>query len=379
MKNNNIFGLCLSTNPISIGVKAAMTKTDETGSNGKLTRNAVNNSLSHNHSHAGLKTRHMTTFPTSNTTAKKEKSGTKARLSATLDSIKDEKLRELFCLDVPFFKLLKRYTTDNFLQLDPSRAIPFFAEIRNYQGAKEECGDVWIVRPIKGEEIIQTATSTIVYFLDRFTGSLSAPTILTKINNQLYRATKLITKADQLSGANYTVEKHLKEQLALDLINRWIFADEDRNPNNYLVKTDSKNLQLIIPIDFCNADLTSEVIKIKGVSSKFGWARKEKTQYLTPLKMNTFTEYDMAFYQHRFQHFEKIDAKLLKRICKAILRLCPQSVEIDKMTGTITRNILRRIHYVHAYFEKHIPDHIVKTNKYSGMGEAFLKISQGDL
>ena len=356
-----------------------MTKTEETGNSGKLSRNAGGSPSINNHGHSRLKTKRAVTFPSSKAAVKNGKSSTHAGKSVSLDSIKDKKLRELFCLDIPFFTLLERYTTDDFLQLDPSRTIPFFAEIRNYQGAKEENGAVWIVRPIKDEEILQTATSTIVYFLDRFTGSLSAPTILTKINNHIYRATKLITRADQLSGANYTVEKHLKEQLALDLINRWIFADEDRNPNNYLVKTDSKNLQLVIPIDFGNADLTSEAIKIKGISSKFGWARKEKTQYLTPLKMNAFTEYDMTFYQHRFQHFEKIDAKLLRRICKAILRLCPQPLNIEKTTKTITRNILRRIHYVHAYFEKHIPDHIVKTNKYSGMGEAFLKISQGDL
>ncbi len=355
-----------------------MAKTDDTDSKGRSTINSNKGDSSRQMGKSCLQKRRTVMVPATLSTGKNRSVNKGMELSVSLDSIKDNTLRELFCLDVPFFELLERYTADDFLKLDPSRAVPFFAEIRNYRGATEENGAVWIVRPIKEDEVLQTATSTIVYFLDRFTGSLSAPTILTKIDGQIYRATKLITKADQLSGANYTVEKQLKEQLALDLINRWIFADEDRNPNNYLIKTDSKNLQLVIPIDFGNADLTGETIKIKGVSSKFGWSRKEKTQYLTPLKMNMFTDYDMTFYQHRFQHFEKIDARLLKKICSTILKLCPQTVNKEEMTATITKNVLRRINYVHSYFEKHIPDHIIKTNKYSGMGDAFLKISQGD-
>lgn len=292
--------------------------------------------------------------------------------------VKDKELRKTLCLDLSFDTLLEGLTRHNIFTIDPSIKVPFFADIRGYTGAIEsETDECWIVKPVRRNEILNTAVGGIIYFIDRYCGTLSAPTILARIDEKLYRATKIITRAEQLSGANYTAETALKEQLLLDIINRWIYADEDRNPNNYMIRLDFENhcFPLVIPIDFGNADLTGKTEKIVGRPKKFGWIRREKTQYLTPLKMGSFVKYDMRFYEQRFKFFMKLDAELLGRICKGVFNLCPELNDTESLTETIVGNVLSRIDYVYAYFKNQIPGKLENINveKYAEMGHAFSK------
>ncbi|MBU3916135.1 hypothetical protein KKA14_11425, partial [bacterium] len=166
--------------------------------------------------------------------------------------VKDDDLLKLLCYDKSFDELLDIFVKDDFLKIKTEMKIPFFAEIRNYKGAFEvESPDSqWLVKPISGKDVIESEMAMIAFFLDLFTHSLSVPVIVTKIDNVFYKATKLILKAEQLSGANYTVYPELIEQLLLDTINRWIYFDEDRNPNNYLIRYNSINRNLVLAIDF---------------------------------------------------------------------------------------------------------------------------------
>ncbi|MBU2515441.1 hypothetical protein KJ966_29345 [bacterium] len=284
--------------------------------------------------------------------------------------VHDDDLIKLLCYDKTSDELFEDFVKDDFLKIDSGMKIPFFAEIRDYRGAIEKNSpeSQWLVKPIKGKDVIESAMAMISFFMDLFTHTLSVPVIVTKIDNVLYKATKLINKAEQLSGANYTVYPELIEQLVLDIVNRWITYDEDRNPNNYLIKYNSKNQNLVLAIDFGNCDLLYKDIKIKGLAKGFGWQKKEKTRYLTPLKTDNFVSYGMDFYNIRFDYFRKMDSKTLYSICKKALRFDPDK---DTYSKTITNNILRRINYVYKYFAAKLPETIEKKNDYNAMGKTF--------
>lgn len=292
------------------------------------------------------------------------------------DFLHDRGLIELLCRNYSFDDLFNLFIKDDFLALDPSLKIPFFAETRDYKGAREKENPdiIWIAKTVKEDDILNIEMATICFFLDFYTCTLSAPQIITKIGKKLFKATKLI-RAEQLSGANYTEIKQLKEQLLLDTINRWIYFDEDRNPNNYLLKYNSKNDQIIIAIDFGNADLLTEDLKIKGLSDKFGWERIEKTRYLTPLKSDNFYNYDMDFFNIRFSYFNKLSKKELENICKSILRF---NIDKGALSRKIAQNIKNRIEYVYGYFNTAIPRYCGEKRKireiYRNMGKAFNKI-----
>ncbi len=285
--------------------------------------------------------------------------------------VHDQEMIQLLCYDKTFEELLELFTKDDFLKVDDGMSIPFFAEIRDYHGAIEvdDPDSKWLVKPIKGNDQIETEMAMIVYFIDVFTQSLSVPAILTKIDGTLYRATKMIIKAEQLSGANYTVYPELQEQLLLDMINRWIYCDEDRNPNNYLIRYNSKNQNLILAIDFGNCDLLTEEMKIKGLAKEFGWQRKEKTRYLTPLKSEHFMKYSMDFYNMRFKYFQELKTEFLVDLGLKALRF---EDDKERYAQIISKNLLRRISYVHKYFSAKLPsvqEEIVTSD--SGMGKTF--------
>jgi len=282
--------------------------------------------------------------------------------------VHDAELIRLLCFDKTFDELLELYTRDDFLKVDEQMSIPFFAEIRDYKGAVE-VGDPagkWLVKPIRSNDQIMTEMAMIVYFMDFFTHTLSVPVALTRIGGTLFRATKLITKTEQLSGANYTVYPELKEQLLLDMINRWIACDEDRNPNNYLIRYNSKNQNLILAIDFGNSDLLHEEMKIKGLAKNFGWQRKEKTRYLTPLKAEHFMNYGMDFYEMRFRFFEQLTGEGLLDLAQRVLRF---QAEKNRYSQLISKNLMRRISYVHKYFKAQIPAVKAAGQDQSGLGK----------
>ncbi|MEW5817940.1 MAG: hypothetical protein AB1798_21420 [Spirochaetota bacterium] len=288
--------------------------------------------------------------------------------------VHDDDLLELLSIDTSFPVLVDLYLKDDFLEIDTNFKIPFFAVTRDYAGACEKKNPQvkWIVKPIKDSQQLQTEMAMICYFLDFFTKTVSAPIILSKIGNILYKASKIVPKAEQLSGANYTEIVQMREQLLLDLINRWIYYDEDRNPNNYMIKYNSRNDQIVIAIDFSNVDLLFEGIKIEGTTDKFGWQRMEKTRYLTPLKIENFMIYDMTFFNMRFNEFKKIESNFLHEICNVLLSHNPEREQISLLVAT---NIMRRIDYVYNYFDSKFPLHHVKQDgKYKDMGKAFTSI-----
>ncbi|NQU64894.1 MAG: hypothetical protein HQ517_11540 [SAR324 cluster bacterium] len=284
--------------------------------------------------------------------------------------VHDLELIQLLCLDKTIEESLELFTKDDFLQVDGSMNIPFFAEIRDYQGATEVDNPdrKWLVKTIRGNNQIETEMAMIVYFIDVFTQTLSVPAILTKIDGTLYRATKMIIKAEQLSGANYTVYPELKEQLLLDMVNRWIYCDEDRNPNNYLLRYNSKNQNLILAIDFGNSDILAEEIKVKGLAKEFGWQRTEKTRYLTPLKAEHFTKYGMDFFDMRFKFFQKLTKDYLLDLGLKVMRCQPEK---ERYSEIIAKNIMRRISYVHKYFVTKIPREQEEIAEHTGMGKTF--------
>jgi hypothetical protein len=159
----------------------------------------------------------------------------------------------------------------------------------------------------------------------------------------------------------------------LDIINRWIYFDEDRNPNNYMIVYNSRNDEIIVPIDFGNVDLLHTEMKIEGTHDGFGWERKEKTRYLTPLKVENFHEYDIAFYEIRFKQFRRVKRDMLRDLCLSVLRF---NEEPDLLSNRIADNIVRRIEYVQEYFRTHIalkrPEN--KNQKYRGFGKTFSKL-----
>jgi hypothetical protein len=286
----------------------------------------------------------------------------------------DDDLIRLLCVDRPFECLLECVARDDFLVITDRVKIPFFAETRDYIGAveKDDPGGVWIVKPVSGGDVLKTEMATVCFLLDFYTGTLSAPLVITRIGGSLYKATKLIPRAEQLSGANYTELKQLKEQLLLDVINRWIYFDEDRNPNNYLVKYNSRNDQIVVAIDFLNADLVSEEMKIVGTAKRFGWERKEKTRYLTPLQCQNCLEYDMAFFGMRMKKFKSLNFPFLKEVCLTIFK---KNSEGEKLSRVIADNLLKRIEYVDGYFRAHIraAGRDSSSKKYREMGKSFAR------
>jgi hypothetical protein len=287
----------------------------------------------------------------------------------------DDELIRLLCADRTYDTLREAFAVDDFLAIDRSMKVPFFAEVRDYVGAAEraDAKGHWIVKPITVEDALGPAMGAICFFLDFFTRTISAPTIVTRIDGALYKATRIITRAEQLTGANYTDIRQLKEQLVLDLVNRWIYGDEDRNPNNYMIRYNSRNDQIIIAIDFSNVDLLHPGTKITGNPKTFGWQRMEKTRYLTPLKVEHFQGYDMRFFDMRFDGFRKLGKKMLVDLCKTCLRFQPDGA---KLARTVAENILARVEYVHGYFSRMFPAvaKSEKNDKYSDMGQTFTRI-----
>jgi hypothetical protein len=287
----------------------------------------------------------------------------------------DEDLIHLLCVDVTYPDLLERLLKDDFLQIDPGMKIPFFAEVRDYVGAVEK-GDShhhWIVKEVSEEDALGVAMGSVCFFLDFFTRTISAPTLVTRIGGQLCKAAKIITKAEALTGTAYTDIPQLREQLALDLVNRWIYCDEDRNPNNYMIRQTSRGDQVVIAIDFSSVDLLFPGAKIRGRAESFGWERMEKTRRLTPLTVEHILGYDMEFFDMRLEAFAKVGRKMLLDLCKGCLRFQPDH---DDLAKTVTDNIIKRIEYVREYFAGQFPR--VPTakgkEKYKDMGETLTKI-----
>lgn len=271
--------------------------------------------------------------------------GERARLAAELA---DADLIRYFYLEKSPAEIADMLDSMRFELVESQDDVPFNAQVKSYFAAKDEAGDPWIVKPVASdEEMMYHRSCMLAYLLDHETGTLAAPTTAVLIGGKRYRVTKVVRHAMQISSYNY-MEAPFIEILRADLVNRWIYFDEDRNPNNYLVITNKANRPFVVAIDYDKADMLSEAMKITGMEEKFGWLRTEKTRFLTLLRPENFEGVSIADFDARLKAFAEIGPNDFLGLAKRAFKgWCPDP---DATATTVTRNFLRRREYVDRYF-----------------------------
>lgn len=228
--------------------------------------------------------------------------------------------------------------------------VPFNAEVKGYRGARDERGDPWIVKPGADDaEILYHRLCTVAYLLDHAMGTLAAPTTVATIGGVRYRATKVVRKSIQISSYDYMAPPFL-DVLRADLVNRWLFFDEDRNPNNYLVIHNSRNRPFCVAIDYDKADLAAEAMKITGDPAKFGWFRTEKTRFLTLLRPENFQSVSIEVFDARLKAMTGIGEGRLRALCRAVLADFGDAGAT--LADRVAANILMRRAYIDDYFRR---------------------------
>lgn len=255
--------------------------------------------------------------------------------------------------------------------------VPFNAQVKSYFGALDQDGDLWIVKPVASDqEMLYHRACELAYLLDHRTGTFAAPTTALLIKGKRFRATKVVQHAVQISSYNY-LEPPFINILRADLINRWIFFDEDRNPNNYLVITNKKRQPFVVAIDYDKADILSTSMKITGMPDKFGWMRSEKTRFLTLLKPENFDAVSIDAFEGRLMAFGSITLKELSSLAiTALGAYCPDP---EDFAASVAANLLSRRDYVDAYFRRMFKssDETRKSchdEDYSAFGQSFMDI-----
>ncbi len=298
-----------------------------------------------------------------------------AEMSNPEFGIKDKKIRQHLYLDLPIDALIEKMGTLQLTDICDSRDMPFFAQVRGYLSAKDPEGESWLVKKVTEEEAIEHKAQEIAYYIDFMLGTLAAPTILSVHNGVFYRATKTIKSAMQIGSYNY-LEKPFKKILANDLINRWLFFDEDRNPNNYLVVHDIDSRKYVIVIDYNKADMLIRGMKISGNDQKFGWQRKEKTRFLTLLKPDSFSNMSIDDFEERLSALMNIKPERIMEICKKAYSFFTGPGQ-EETVRLITANLLERRTYIDDYFRKWFKPRDIEQEKqedqrYAGLGQSFL-------
>ena len=291
------------------------------------------------------------------------------------DTIIDQEIRDYFYLDMGIDELIDKMQNLNLSHLGDDKLTPFFAKVRGYTGAIDEEGFSWLVKEISEKEAPSHNIQEAAFYIDFLLKTPAAPTVLFQQNGKIYRATKQVTSAMQIGSYNYLQEPYIK-MLANDLLNRWLFFDEDRNPNNYLVKHDSDREPFIIVIDYNKADLETQEMKITGTSEHFGWHREEQTRFLTLLKPENFENLSLNDFEQRLTLMTSLTKEQLYSCCKKIFSTGFIEDPVET-ADQISKNILERVKYLNEYFrtwfkeqdkvkEKEVDD------RYSGLGQSFL-------
>ena len=292
----------------------------------------------------------------------------------TADEIKDKDFVRYMYLDYSIDNLIEKMRNLTFNEFGNEKLIPFYAQIRSYTGAVDTDGEVWLVKEIEDDEVYMHKVQEVAYYLDFMMHTLAAPTVLVKYKGKYYRATKNIKNAMQIGSYNY-MEEPFKSIIANDLINRWLFCDEDRNPNNYLVHHDTDSSPLIVAIDYNKADLWTEGLKITGRDDDFGWERTGKNRFLTLLAPENFKNLSIDVFNERLNLLMDISENTLRDICvktfEGVLENVPGSSDL------ITKNILQRRMYINDYFRtwfkpKDTEKEKAENDRYAGMGQSFL-------
>lgn len=287
----------------------------------------------------------------------------------------DKELVRYFYLDKTPEEVLAYLDTMHLTLVESQDDVPFNAQVKSYLAAKDENGDPWIVKPVANdEEMLYHRACMLAYLLDHATGTLAAPTTALLINGKKFRVTKVVQKAVQISSYNY-LEAPFINILRADLINRWIFFDEDRNPNNYLVITNSLNKPFLVAIDYDKADMFSENMKITGMTDKFGWLRTEKTRFLTLLRPEHFDGLSIKSFDDRLCAFNKISREKLDGFVRTAFT--GYTADLEGVSGKVVKNIMSRREYVDAYFRsmfKSVEDtkNDCHDTDYSAFGASFM-------
>lgn len=291
------------------------------------------------------------------------------------DTIRDADVRRYLYLDLPLDQLIDKMRVLQLQEIGDENLTPFFAKVRGYTGARDADGDPWLVKEIPTEEGPAHKIQEIAYYLDFVLKTPAAPTVLLQQDGKTYRATKQILSAMQIGSYNYLEQPFIK-MLANDLLNRWLFFDEDRNPNNYLVKHDVDSQPYIVVIDYNKADLENSKMKIKGTDDHFGWFREEKTRFLTLLKPENFQVLGIEDFEQRLTLMTGFDEAQLFDLCNKVF-----SSELfsdpEAVARTISANLTGRIAYLDRYFRTWFHKRDVSKEKevddrYSGLGKSFL-------
>lgn len=297
-----------------------------------------------------------------------------SKFNPTADEIKDKEFIKYLYLDLSVDELIEKMNNLSFDEFGNDKLIPFYAQIRSYTGAVDKDGEVWLVKEIEDDEVYMHKVQEIAFYLDFMMHTLAAPTVLVKHKGKYYRATKNIKNAMQIGSYNY-MEEPFKSIIANDLINRWLFCDEDRNPNNYLVHHDTDSSPLIIVIDYNKADLWTEGLKITGRDDDFGWQRIGKNRFLTLLAPENFKTLSIEVFDERLNLMMGIPEEKIKEICAKTFGGCLKNV--PGSTDLITQNILLRRSYINDYFRKWFKPKDKEKEKeendrYAGLGQSFL-------
>ncbi len=291
------------------------------------------------------------------------------------DTVKDPGFRETLYLDLSIEELITSMCSLQLSDIGDDELVPFFAKVRGYTGALDDDGASWLLKEISAAEGPEHKIQEIAFYIDFLLKTPAAPTVVYRHGETLYRATKQIPSAMQIGSYNYLQEPYIK-MLANDLLNRWLFFDEDRNPNNYLIKHDTDGEPFIVVIDYNKADLETEGMKIFGLEDKFGWHREEKTRFLTLLKPDNFNALSIEDFDQRLTLMSSISREKIYDICLQVFS-CSIFDDEKKVAEKITANVMYRMEYLVEYFRKWFtPRDTAKQqevdDRYSGMGQSFL-------
>ncbi|MDC7218414.1 MAG: hypothetical protein PQJ59_00635 [Spirochaetales bacterium] len=291
------------------------------------------------------------------------------------DQVADPKIREFLYLDLTVEELIEKMRGLKLEDIGNDDYAPFPAKVRGYTGAVDENGDPWLIKKVDYEEARELRIQEMAYFMDFILNTPAAPAILLNYDGTLYRATKHVENAMQISSYNYLEPPFIKV-LANDLLNRWLFFDEDRNPNNYLVKHDDKNKPYVVVIDYNKADLETQKMKIWGLEDKFGWHREEKTRFLTLLKPDNFDSLSIEDFECRLSLMESISQERISKICKSVF-VGDVLKDAEKEGQQIGKNLYDRKCYITDYFRKSFSERDETKQKeiddrYAGLGQSFM-------
>jgi len=295
------------------------------------------------------------------------------------EKVHDESLIAYYYLNRSVDEVVDLLESLEFSRNSKAYDIPFNAAVKGYLGATDSQGQSWIVKPLATErDVFYHRVTEIVYLLDFQMATLSAPTKVLTIDGKKYRGAKTVEKAIQISSYDYLKQPFLNILMS-DLVNRWLHFDEDRNPNNYMVVTNSKAEPLVVAIDFDKSDLESEALKIVGTDDKFGWIRHEKNRYLTMLKPENFEHASIDVFETRLTSMMAIDMGKMQSIMQRLFT--GYTSDPAGKAKLLADNLETRRQYLDKYFRTWIKvvDQVAlqkENDDYGSMGKTFMKMYQ---